>query len=227
MTMSDRIAIMNHGRIEQVGHPARDLRAAGHAVRRALPRRGEPDRRHGRAESRRRMALPCTRMASHSPGAAVRRQRALAGAASFIRPEKLTHRGTTRRGASPAPTRQRRGPQRPFLGNITALRGRGSGADDASTVDRAEPRSGAPLRVGAPVVLPGRRRQPDPAGAESAAANMPSPPTRRAASALRAADAAARRHAALDAARLRCWRWSFLGPLPRLRHPDVFQAGTR
>ena len=43
--MSDRIAVFNDGRIEQVGTPARALRAAGDAVRRRLRRHLQPARR--------------------------------------------------------------------------------------------------------------------------------------------------------------------------------------
>ena len=47
LTMSDRIAVFNHGRIEQVGTAARDLRAPGDAVRRRLRRHLQPPRRRG------------------------------------------------------------------------------------------------------------------------------------------------------------------------------------
>ena len=49
LTMSDRIAVFNHGRIEQVGTPARGLRAPGDGVRRRLRRHVEPARRASRA----------------------------------------------------------------------------------------------------------------------------------------------------------------------------------
>ena len=44
LTMSDRIAVFNHGRIEQVGTPRRGLRAPGHAVRGRLRRHLQPAR---------------------------------------------------------------------------------------------------------------------------------------------------------------------------------------
>ena len=47
--MSDRLAVFNRGRIEQVGSPAERLRAAGDAVRRRLRRDVEPAQRRGRA----------------------------------------------------------------------------------------------------------------------------------------------------------------------------------
>ncbi len=42
MTMSDRIAVMNRGRYEQLGEPGEPVRAAGDAVRGRLPRRQQP-----------------------------------------------------------------------------------------------------------------------------------------------------------------------------------------
>ena len=47
LTMSDRIAVFNEGRIEQVGTPGRDLRAPGDPIRRRL-RRGLQRARAGR-----------------------------------------------------------------------------------------------------------------------------------------------------------------------------------
>ena len=66
LTMSDRIAVMNGGRVEQAGPAAGRLRGAGDAVRGRLPGRVEPDSRRGgwvrrqrlRAH-RRRAAAPC------------------------------------------------------------------------------------------------------------------------------------------------------------------------
>ena len=48
LTMSDRIAVMNDGRVEQVGDPERGLRAAGDDLRRRLHRRLQPDAGDGR-----------------------------------------------------------------------------------------------------------------------------------------------------------------------------------
>ena len=42
MTMADTVAVMNKGAIEQMGAPARALRASAHGVRRQLPRPVEP-----------------------------------------------------------------------------------------------------------------------------------------------------------------------------------------
>ena len=52
LTMSDRLAVFNQGRIEQVGAPGRGLRAPGDAVRGRLRRHLEPaDRRRSRRRS--------------------------------------------------------------------------------------------------------------------------------------------------------------------------------
>ena len=47
MTMADTIAVMNAGRIEQMGAPGRALRDPAHDVRRQLPRPVQPDRGRG------------------------------------------------------------------------------------------------------------------------------------------------------------------------------------
>ena len=52
MTMADTIAVMNAGRIEQLGAPDGALRATGDRVRRRLPRRFEPLARDGRGRGR-------------------------------------------------------------------------------------------------------------------------------------------------------------------------------
>ena len=66
MTMSDRIAVMNHGRYEQLGEPAEPVRATEDPLRRRLPRRQQPAaddagghrRRLRRRQARRRDAGP-------------------------------------------------------------------------------------------------------------------------------------------------------------------------
>ena len=67
LAISDRIAVMRAGRVEQIADAARDLRAAGDAVRRELRRhhqsargrRARPRRRHDRGHVRRRRACGC------------------------------------------------------------------------------------------------------------------------------------------------------------------------
>ena len=49
LTMSDRLAVFNRGRIEQVGAPGRRLRASRHAVRRRVRRDVQPAYRRRRA----------------------------------------------------------------------------------------------------------------------------------------------------------------------------------
>ena len=44
LAISDRIAVMRAGRVEQIASAARDLRGAGNAVRRELRRHHQPDR---------------------------------------------------------------------------------------------------------------------------------------------------------------------------------------
>ena len=55
LTMSDRIAVMSQGRVEQVGRSEGDLRGAGHRVRGGLPGRVEPDGGDGVGPGRRRV----------------------------------------------------------------------------------------------------------------------------------------------------------------------------
>ena len=69
MTVADRIAVMNRGRLAQVGHAGGDLRAAELALGRGLHRRRQPDRRRGSASYRPR---PC-RDRDAWPAAAARR----------------------------------------------------------------------------------------------------------------------------------------------------------
>ena len=49
LSMSDRIGVFNQGRLEQVGTPHAGLQRAGHALRRALRRRGQRAGRRRRA----------------------------------------------------------------------------------------------------------------------------------------------------------------------------------
>ena len=50
LSMSDRVAVMSAGRIEQIGTPGGGLREPGDRVRRRLPRRLEPDGRRRRVD---------------------------------------------------------------------------------------------------------------------------------------------------------------------------------
>ena len=53
LTMSDRLAVMNNGKVEQMGDPQARLRGARHAVRGGVPRRLEPAQRQRRAATAR------------------------------------------------------------------------------------------------------------------------------------------------------------------------------
>ncbi len=53
MTMSDRIAVMNKGRYEQLGDPAGPVRATDDPVRRGLPRDQQPAAGRRRGDRRR------------------------------------------------------------------------------------------------------------------------------------------------------------------------------
>ena len=74
MTMADTVAVMNKGRIEQMGAPGGALRAAAHGVRRQLPRPVEPVHRARRRAPRRRRS-PSTSPASGSWSRESRAQR--------------------------------------------------------------------------------------------------------------------------------------------------------
>ena len=54
LSISDRVAVMHGGRIEQVGSPGRHVREPGDAVRRRVHRHDEPARVHRRRGRRRR-----------------------------------------------------------------------------------------------------------------------------------------------------------------------------
>ena len=97
--MADRIGIMNLGRLLEMGAPARPVLAPGDALRRDLPRRGEPDpraphaRRHpdGRHHGRRRRARR----------AATRENEVVA----VVRPEEIEVAAYARRARLPATSR--------------------------------------------------------------------------------------------------------------------------
>ncbi len=75
LTMSDRIAVMNKGLVEQAGLAAGDLRGAGDGVRRRLPRRVEPARRRGDRERGRGVRRPDRRPRVPLPPGRARRAR--------------------------------------------------------------------------------------------------------------------------------------------------------
>ena len=70
MEVADQVAVMNNGRIEQVGRSARALRAPGERVRDGLRRPGEPRRRDVRPAARPRAALRAERHDARGDGRA-------------------------------------------------------------------------------------------------------------------------------------------------------------
>ena len=56
LDVADRIAVLNKGRIEQVGDPVSPLRPAGQRLRHVVPRLGGAARRAARASARHRAA---------------------------------------------------------------------------------------------------------------------------------------------------------------------------
>ena len=106
LTMSDRLAVMRDGRVEQIGAARGGLRRPGDGLRRRLPRLGQRARRRGARPRRRRRDLPgsaawrCARSAPGSPaGEGHRPARADLPRARPTRPSR-SPRGTTRSTAS-------------------------------------------------------------------------------------------------------------------------------
>ena len=93
--MSDRIAVMSQGRVEQVGPPEGDLRGARHRLRRRLPRRLEPD---GCARRRASATAAAGSRSASSSWSPARATRDTAGDCKItIRPERvdIEAQGTT------------------------------------------------------------------------------------------------------------------------------------
>ena len=86
LAISDRVAVMYGGRIEQIGHAGRDVRRAGDAVRRRVHRHDEPARLHGRRRSERHgRARRRSRSSSHAARGRAKGDRVLV----LVRPEVL------------------------------------------------------------------------------------------------------------------------------------------
>ena len=99
LTMSDRIAVMNRGVIEQLDEPGGDLRASQHHLRGRLHRRVQPDARRGRLGRRQQRRAAPRRRADGPRGA----DEATVGerAHAVVRPEKLQlHAATNGEGAA-------------------------------------------------------------------------------------------------------------------------------
>ena len=69
LTMSDRLAVMNHGRDRAARHPGRGLQRARRCLRGRLPGRVEPDGRSSRAGRQRAGTLPAAPGRFHARGA--------------------------------------------------------------------------------------------------------------------------------------------------------------
>ena len=112
MTMSDRIAVMNKGRYEQLGDPESLYERPDDAVRGGLPRRQQPaagdDRRAATATT------PSCELADDTPirCPAALVERPHRGRASACGPEKIRLSRGDRRGARPAQPPDRRRPRR-------------------------------------------------------------------------------------------------------------------
>ena len=131
VTMADRICVMNHGRIEQIGSPEEVYYRPAQRIRRPLLRRQQPDRCLGRRRSRapgerwRAGSVPSIAPASGSPGLADRRQ----SGKLLVRPEAIAI--GTGAGREPRPRAHRRRELRRsgFAGPGSAARRSRTGAD--------------------------------------------------------------------------------------------------
>ena len=104
--MADTIAVMNDGRVEQLGPPGRALREPAHHLRRQLPRPLQPHRGRGRRHERRRhRARRRSGSKLAAPDAARRRRDERRQGAGRVRPEKisLVARGTPATARRPQP----------------------------------------------------------------------------------------------------------------------------
>ena len=128
MTMSDRIAVMRAGRIEQLGHAGGALRAPGDRLRRRLPGRQQPARRRGRR--------PRRSLLDRAPGRRHDPPRAGLGA-------ERRHRGAARR------------PPREAARHRHRRRGRAASDGDSNAIEGHGPRR---VVHGRQHPVPGRRR---------------------------------------------------------------------
>ena len=86
LTMSDRLAVMNGGKVEQIGAPQERLRGSGDAVRRRLPGRLQPDGRDRAGATRRALPGPRRHVRARAGNGAID----LTGPARIvIRPERV------------------------------------------------------------------------------------------------------------------------------------------
>ena len=124
MDVADRVVVMNQGRVEQVGGPARALRRAGERVRDVVRRPGEPPRRRA----------GCARTTS----------------SSSLDAERLDARGDGRARRPPrlrGPRRARPRRRRAARGAADARRGGASSSSSAARSSTSAPRARRPSRT--------------------------------------------------------------------------------
>ena len=117
LAISDHVAVMYAGVIEQMGTPAEMYTAPGDAVRGGVHRHDEPARGDGRGRRQRRDRLRRAPLAASTPrGACPNGERVLL----LVRPEALEVEARTN-GAGPN-VLARRGPPQTFLGSVTRVK---------------------------------------------------------------------------------------------------------
>ena len=104
MTMSDRIAVMNKGRYEQLGDPESLYERPDDPVRRRLPRRQQPPAGDGRGRRRRRTPRSDARATTPRSACPGPSSTADAGRQVGVRPEKIRLTRADRRRTPPATT---------------------------------------------------------------------------------------------------------------------------
>ena len=137
--MSDRIAVMNKGLVEQAASPQGDLRGAGDGVRGRLPRRLEPARRRGDRERGRGVRGPDRRPRVPLPPGRARRARRRQG----DDPPRADRDRAARRGRRRAPAGHRRALRLPRR----LARGPRARARRRAAARRWSPTTGAALGV--------------------------------------------------------------------------------
>ena len=157
--MSDRIAVMNHGRVEQVAGPEDVYERPDDDLRRRLHRRLQPDA--GQVISG---STAARRGSSSTPGSRSRRPptatRTGERCHAVVRPEKLSDRCPQRRSGA-RPLAERRGHRRelglPRHRDPDRRRASRRGPDDRAGPERRRGRAGRLPGGGAPCTSPGRR----------------------------------------------------------------------
>ena len=202
MTMSDRIAVMNRGRYEQLGRAGGALRAPGDPVRGRVPGRQQPAARACRGHRRR------ARASSGSTGITWSgcRRAQLGGPDARSTSASGRRRSGCSRPTRPGACRRQHpvgtGPQRPLHGRQHPVPGRAARRLPGGGL-RAEPRTGARLH---PVAAGrGGRARAGPPTTRSRS-TRPRPPTR---------------------PTPRCWAWPRRPAPPRPEHDPIHRSADR